>query len=189
VSETVPGGVPPVLISAPSRPEKRLRAAAISRLGVSGSLLSAATQVTALVRAASSPSLAAAAAAVASRGELSTIRAPSATSASAAANPRPRLPPVTRYTLSRSPRSMRPTPNRPRTTRLCRPSRRPIDPSSTRTGSGCRDARLVSVLSSRVLPRRSSEVITDFGCDRCRDDQNRLYGHVIHIASSPVSGW
>lgn len=25
--------------------------------------------------------------------------------------------------------------------------------------------------------------MTDFGCDYCRDDQNRLYGHVDQIAS------
>ena len=115
VPETVLTGVPPALISAPSSREKRCRAAAISRSGVPGSPLSAATQVTASVRAAFSARRAAAAEAVASRGELITIRAPSATSASAVANPRPRLPPVTRYTLSRSPRSMRPSPAGKRT--------------------------------------------------------------------------
>jgi hypothetical protein len=25
----------------------------------------------------------------------------------------------------------------------------------------------------------------EFGCDFCRDDQNRLFGHVAHIGSSP----
>jgi hypothetical protein len=26
--------------------------------------------------------------------------------------------------------------------------------------------------------------MTDFGCDYCADDQNRLYGHVIQVASN-----
>jgi hypothetical protein len=42
----VPGGVPPTLISAPSRRPKRSSAAAISRAGVAASALSAATQAT-----------------------------------------------------------------------------------------------------------------------------------------------
>lgn len=29
--------------------------------------------------------------------------------------------------------------------------------------------------------------MTDFGCDYCRDDQNRLYGHVTQIASSETT--
>jgi hypothetical protein len=28
----------------------------------------------------------------------------------------------------------------------------------------------------------------DFGCDYCRDDQNRFYGHVTQIASSEDRG-
>jgi hypothetical protein len=106
VLEIVPGGVPPALISAPSRREKRSRAASISRPGVAGSALSAATQVTSPLAAAFRARRPAAVAAVVSVGELSTTRAPSAMRASAAANPRPRLPPVTRYTLLCSPRSM-----------------------------------------------------------------------------------
>src|SRR4051812_27813905 len=44
-SQRVPAGVPPALISAPSTRPKRSLAAAISRPGVAGSLLSAATQL------------------------------------------------------------------------------------------------------------------------------------------------
>jgi hypothetical protein len=92
----VPAGVPPTLISAPSRRPKRSLAAAISRPGVAGSALSATTQAAVSAAAPCCVRRVAAAAAVAWWGALSTTRAPSVTSAWAAANPRPRLPPVTR---------------------------------------------------------------------------------------------
>ena len=75
-----PGGGPPTLISAPSRRVNSSRAAAISRPGVAGSALSAATPT-----ARPGPSACAAPAAAPASRPLTTTRAPSATSASAAA--------------------------------------------------------------------------------------------------------
>ena len=75
VVATVPAGVPPTLISLPSGRPRRSLAAAISRPGVAGSLLSAATQLAVPAVAAFCARRAAAAEAVASWGPLSTTRA------------------------------------------------------------------------------------------------------------------
>ena len=80
VSAAVPPGGPPTLISAPSSRPNSSRAALISRPGVAGSALSAATPT-----ARPGPRAPAARAVAAASRPLTTTRAPSATRASAAA--------------------------------------------------------------------------------------------------------